>query len=76
MKFAEKFAGNFPKNRPAMIKKFTPNPLCRTSSPTNATIPYASWDPKLELPFFRSSARAPTIKAIRGTVAIKGIFDT
>ena len=26
-------------------------------------------------PFLRSPVRAPTIKAVRGTVAIKGIFD-
>ena len=33
---------------------------------------YASWCPRF-WPFLRSPARAPTINAIRGTVAIKGI---
>ena len=38
-------------------------------------LPYASWGPIL-WPFLRSSARDPTIKAVRGTVAIKGAFST
>ena len=33
-----------------------------------------TWGPKF-WPFLRSSARAPTIKVVRGTVAIKGVFD-
>ena len=36
--------------------------------------PYASWGP-LFWPFLRGSARAPTIKTVRRTAAIKGIFD-
>ena len=37
---------------------------------------YASWAPTVTFwPFLRSSARHPTIRAVRGTVAIKGIFD-
>ena len=35
---------------------------------------YASWGPVF-WPFLRSSARAPTIKAVRGTVAMKGVLD-
>ena len=35
---------------------------------------YASWGPIL-WPSLRSSARAPTIKAVRRTVAIKGVFN-
>ena len=35
---------------------------------------YASWGP-IFWPFLRSSAREPKIKAVRGSVAIKGIFD-
>ena len=34
---------------------------------------YASWGP-IFWPFLRSPARAPTIKAVRGSVAIKDIF--
>ena len=34
---------------------------------------YASWGP-IFWPFLRSAARAPTIKAARGTVAIKAIL--
>ena len=37
-------------------------------------IAYAPWGPIL-WPFLRSSARAPTINAVRGTVAIKGVLD-
>ena len=37
-------------------------------------MPSASWGPTF-WPSLRSSARDTTIKAIRGTVAIKGIFD-
>ena len=36
-------------------------------------IPYASWGP-IFWPFLRSSARDPTTKAARGTVAIRGTF--
>ena len=39
------------------------------------SICYVSWD-SIFWPFHRRSARAPTIKAVRGTVAIKGIFDS
>ena len=35
---------------------------------------YASWGPIVS-PSLRSSARAPTIEAVRGTVAIKGVLD-
>ena len=35
---------------------------------------YASWG-LIFWPFLRRSVRAPTSKAVRGTVAIKGIFD-
>ena len=35
---------------------------------------YTSWGPMFRL-FLRSSARAPTIEAVRGTVASKGVFD-
>ena len=37
-------------------------------------IAYASWGPIVR-PCPRSFARDPTIKAIRGTVAIEGVFD-
>ena len=36
-------------------------------------IDYASWGPTF-WPFLRRPARAPTITAVRGTVAIEGIF--
>ena len=35
---------------------------------------YASWGP-IFWPFLSRSARAPTMKAVRGTIAIKGVFD-
>ena len=35
---------------------------------------YVSWGP-IFWPFLRSPTRAPTVKAVRGTVAVKGIFD-
>ena len=41
--------------------------------PAKHYIRYASWGPIL-WPFLRSSARALAIKAVRGTVAIKGNF--
>ena len=37
-------------------------------------IGYASWGPIFWL-FFRSSAQDLTMKAVRGTAAVKGIFD-
>ena len=50
-------------------------PFCNISR-DNCAIPlsYGSWGPIFS-PFLRRSARAPTIKTIRGTMAIKGIFD-
>ena len=46
--------------------------LCSCSS--GALQNYMSWGP-LFWPFLRSPARAPTIKAMWGTVAIQGVFD-
>ena len=39
-----------------------------------SSIIYASWGPEF-WPFLRSSARALTIKAVRGAVATNGVFD-
>ena len=38
-------------------------------------IDYASWGP-IFWSFLRSSERDPTTKAVRGTVAVKGVFDS
>ena len=38
-------------------------------------IVYASWGLLIFWPSLRRSARALTIKAVRATVAIKGVFD-
>ena len=48
--------------------------IVRVSLSFERLIDYASWAP-IFWPFLRSSGRAPTIKAVRGTVAGKGVFD-
>ena len=58
----------------AHIKSAQPFPALELRAEKIMDMSYASWGP-IFWPFLRRSAHAPTIKTIRGTVAIKGIFD-
>ena len=75
---------NYPSVSPRALKgrrrriSYFPAPPIRLKSSMKSTPlkvnPYASWGPMF-WPFLRSPARAPTIRAVRATVAIKNIFD-